>query len=300
MSWNNRVVWSEGMFLRPQHFQQHDRYLETLVDGRCRSLLAGGWGFQLKLDDALLTQGKLAIVSARGVLPDGTPFNIPADDPAPAPLNVEESLRDGIVYLGLPLKRVGTRDTVEEGEALGGARYVSQVQEVRDDNAAFESRAPVALGSQAFRLLTERDGLGEYAAVGVARVREKRADQALSLDEDYLPPVLDIAAAPPLASFAKEPAGPAPPARRSPRRAGGGIQRRGRLGNRRLPAAATGQPRRGPHRSPVPRAPAAPAGACTANWWPWPASSVPSPPASGVPRSTRCTTTTTWPPASPR
>lgn len=90
------------------------------------------------------------------------------------------------------------------GEALGGARYVSQVQEVRDDNAAFESRAPVALGSQAFRLLTERDGLGEYAAVGVARVREKRADQALSLDEDYLPPVLDIAAAPPLASFAKE------------------------------------------------------------------------------------------------
>ncbi len=205
MSWNNRVVWSEGMFLRPQHFQQHDRYLETLVDGRCRSLLAGGWGFsELKLDDALLTQGKLAIVSARGVLPDGTPFNIPADDPAPAPLNVEESLRDGIVYLGLPLKRVGTRDTVEEGEALGGARYVSQVQEVRDDNAAFESRAPVALGSQAFRLLTERDGLGEYAAVGVARVREKRADQALSLDEDYLPPVLDIAAAPPLASFAKE------------------------------------------------------------------------------------------------
>ena len=227
MSWNNRVVWSEGMFLRPQHFQQHDRYLETLVDGRCRSLLAGGWGFsELKLDDALLTQGKLAIVSARGVLPDGTPFNIPADDPAPAPLNVEESLRDGIVYLGLPLKRVGTRDTVEEGEALGGARYVSQVQEVRDDNAAFESRAPVALGSQAFRLLTERDGLGEYAAVGVARVREARGpgpEPGRGLPaagtrhcRRAAPGVLRQGAA-----------GPAPPARRSPRRAGGGLQRRG-------------------------------------------------------------------------
>jgi CheY-like chemotaxis protein len=31
MSENNKTVWSEGMFLRPQHFQQHDRYLETLV-----------------------------------------------------------------------------------------------------------------------------------------------------------------------------------------------------------------------------------------------------------------------------
>ncbi|MGE8309571.1 MAG: hypothetical protein ACN6QR_08525, partial [Pseudomonas protegens] len=26
MSWNNRVVWSEGMFIGTQHFQQHDRY----------------------------------------------------------------------------------------------------------------------------------------------------------------------------------------------------------------------------------------------------------------------------------
>src|SRR5690606_27449343 len=78
MAWNNRVVWSEGMFLRPQHLQQHDRYVETLVDSRCRPLLAGGWGFsELQLDTALLTQGKLAILSARGVLPDGTPFDIP-------------------------------------------------------------------------------------------------------------------------------------------------------------------------------------------------------------------------------
>ncbi len=34
MSWHNKVVWSEGLFLRPQHFQQQDRYIEHLVDGR--------------------------------------------------------------------------------------------------------------------------------------------------------------------------------------------------------------------------------------------------------------------------
>ena len=26
MSWTNRVVWQEGMFLRAQHFQQQDRW----------------------------------------------------------------------------------------------------------------------------------------------------------------------------------------------------------------------------------------------------------------------------------
>ncbi|WP_443190665.1 type VI secretion system baseplate subunit TssK [Pseudomonas indica] len=205
MSWNNRVVWSEGMFLRPQHFQQHDRFMETLLDGRCRSLIAGGWGFsELRIDDALLTQGKLAIVSARGVLPDGTPFHIPGDDPAPPPLAVDDNLRDGLVYLALPLKRAGTRDTAGEGEPLGGARYVSQVREVRDDNAPFESRVPVAVGSRAFRLLTERDGLGEYACVGVVRVVEKRNDGALQLDETYIPPLLDVAASHTLSGFRSE------------------------------------------------------------------------------------------------
>ena len=37
MSWKNKVVWSEGLFLRPQHFQQHDRYIEAFVEG-CRDL----------------------------------------------------------------------------------------------------------------------------------------------------------------------------------------------------------------------------------------------------------------------
>jgi type VI secretion system protein ImpJ len=205
MSWNNRVVWSEGMFIGTQHFQQHDRYLENLIDARSRPLSVGAWGFsELLIDQGLLAQGKLAIVSARGLLPDGTPFNIPQDDLAPSPLNIDDNLRDGLVYLALPLKRAGARDTVEEGEALGAARYLSQVCEVRDDNAPFENRAPVAVGSRALRLLTVQDGVSDYAAIGLVRVKEKRADRALILDDSYIPPVLDVAAAKPLTAFRSE------------------------------------------------------------------------------------------------
>jgi len=168
-------------------------------------LAVGAWGFsELLIDQGLLAQGKLAIVSARGLLPDGTPFNIPHDDLAPSPLTIDESLRDGLVYLALPLKRAGSRDTVDEGEALGGARYLSQVREVRDDNAPFENRAPVALGSRALRLLTAEDGLGDYAAIGLVRVKEKRADRALVLDDSYVPPVLDVTASKPLTAFRSE------------------------------------------------------------------------------------------------
>lgn len=205
MSWNNRVVWSEGMFIGTQHFQQHDRYLENLIDARSRPLSAGAWGFsELLIDQGLLAQGKLAIISARGLLPDGTPFNIPQDDLAPSPLSIDDNLRDGLIYLALPLRRAGARDTVDEGEELGAARYISQVREVRDDNAPFENRAPVAIGSRALRLLTAQDGLGDYAAIGMVRIKEKRADRALVLDDTYIPPVLDIAASALLSAFRNE------------------------------------------------------------------------------------------------
>ncbi len=205
MSWNNRVVWSEGMFITTQHFQQHDRYLETFIDARSRPLSTAAWGFsELLIDQGLLAQGKLAIISARGLLPDGTPFDIPRDDLPPPPLEIPEDLRDAVIYLGLPLKRAGARDTVDEGEPLDGARYVARVSEVRDDNAPFENRAPLALGSRALRLLSEREGLGDYAALGVLRIREKRADRALMLDDSYIPPVLDVAVSDTLANLRSE------------------------------------------------------------------------------------------------
>ena len=45
MSGEHKVVWSEGMFLRPQHFQQQERYLEALVRRRTVAVLELGWGF---------------------------------------------------------------------------------------------------------------------------------------------------------------------------------------------------------------------------------------------------------------
>src|SRR5262249_10060541 len=108
MSWENRVLWSEGTFLQPQHFQQHDRFFETHVELRRRALRPYSWGFlDLVIDDSLLELGKLALQSARGVLPDGTPFDCPARDPLPPPFDVPPTLRDSLVVLTLPLRRPG-------------------------------------------------------------------------------------------------------------------------------------------------------------------------------------------------
>src|SRR5215510_12050072 len=120
MSWDNRVIWSEGTFLQPQHFQQHDRYLETYVESRARALRPYSWGFlELGLDESLLELGKLALQRARGVLPDGTPFDCPDRDPLPPPLDVPATLRDSLVVLALPVRRARSEEHTSELQSRG-------------------------------------------------------------------------------------------------------------------------------------------------------------------------------------
>jgi type VI secretion system protein ImpJ len=67
MTENNRIVWSEGLFLRPQHFQQQERFLETYIEGRAAALRVSSWGLiDLEIERDLLAIGKLGIRRARG------------------------------------------------------------------------------------------------------------------------------------------------------------------------------------------------------------------------------------------
>ena len=64
MTWSNRVLWLEGMFLRAQHFQQQDRWLEALVRDRTTALRPHAWGLIASaVNRNLLTTGQLAGVS---------------------------------------------------------------------------------------------------------------------------------------------------------------------------------------------------------------------------------------------
>ncbi|MXF28929.1 MULTISPECIES: type VI secretion system baseplate subunit TssK, partial [Escherichia] len=68
----NKVMWQEGMLMRPHHFQQQQRYNDYLDNQRFRAMNDLSWGFtELTLNNELLAQGKIMIDSASGTLPDG-------------------------------------------------------------------------------------------------------------------------------------------------------------------------------------------------------------------------------------
>ncbi len=208
MSQNNKVVWSEGMFLRPQHFQQQDRHLERYIDARCNAVDGYGWGFQdVTIDQDLLTVGKISLTSASGVLPDGTPFHLPQDDDAPEIIDVPENVHNEMVYLALPLRRAGALDVTMGENPQGLARYHATDSNVRDGADNSGDLQQIQLGTLQLKLLRESEDLSGYACLGVCRIVESREDKQIVLDDQYIVSCVDIKAASRLSGFLSELAG---------------------------------------------------------------------------------------------
>ena len=207
MAWKNKVVWSEGMLLQPQHLQQHDRYWQSQMENRVAALRPYSWGFaSLTIDQHQLALGKLALEACTAVLPDGTPFTLPADDDLPLPLDIPPAARNMLVVLALPLRRHGVAD-VGDGDAVDNfARHRIHDYEAWDSNG-LDNSALMQVGKLRLRLALAPDVAHAYATMGVARVIERQADNRVVLDPDYSVPCLDFRAAPRLAAFADELAG---------------------------------------------------------------------------------------------
>jgi type VI secretion system protein ImpJ len=202
MGWENRVVWSEGLFLQPQHLQQQERYFERLVRSSTAGLQPFSWGFtQLELDTDLLTLGKFAIRSAEGILPDGTPFSVPGDVDQPKAIDLPETTRNATVFLMLPARQPGNVETAPPEMVETVARFVTGEHEVTDTNAGSQSSAVLPIGKLRLRFGLEGEARAGFASIGLAQIIEVRADKSVVLDENYIPPVMSCSASPVLAGF---------------------------------------------------------------------------------------------------
>jgi len=177
----NRVAWSEGMFLRVQHFQQADRWTERLVRTATHGLSPYPWGVaEIGIDRGALAIGQFALSNLRGVLPDGTPFEAPVDTDLPPPLDLDENTKNAIVYLALPARQPGKADVaLNGGAARNSVRLVASPYEAPDANVETDFMAPIDVGRLSLRYLRTGDEEEENPALGWRALR-------LALDRDAL------------------------------------------------------------------------------------------------------------------
>lgn len=132
------------MFLRVQHFQQSDRWTERLVRNTTRNLSPYPWGIaEIGVDRSALSIGQFALSNLRGVLPDGTPFEAPEDSDLPPPLDLDESVKNAVIYLALPARQPGKADMSASGRNdANNVRFTASSYEVSDTNIETDFVAP--------------------------------------------------------------------------------------------------------------------------------------------------------------
>lgn len=203
----SRVVWSEGMHLAQHHFQAQSRFFEGTVGFALSHLFFAPYGLAAcELDAEALRNGTVSLLHARGIMPDGLPFDVPASDPGPDPVEVRERFSPTsdahLLHLTIPAYRQ-ERANCELGEEAaegngrnghqpGWARYLAHTEVMRDDATGRDER-PVTLGRKNLRLALDHELEEGSVSMPIARVRRDGSGHFV-YDPDYVPPCLHVGA----------------------------------------------------------------------------------------------------------
>ncbi|HEX4030068.1 MAG TPA: type VI secretion system baseplate subunit TssK [Terracidiphilus sp.] len=194
MKFLSRVVWSEGMYLSPHHFQTQSRYFEDSMAFLAASLWREPWGLlHAELDPKAIRNGTAVLLHASGIFPDGLAFEIPNSDPSPEPRNLVDLFpsTDAVLplYLAVPARRDNGFDC-DLSASPNGSRFSRMQRLLRDETNGIDERE-IELGQKNVRLLTEAELSPEVLSIPIAQVlRDGRGH--LVCDEDFIPPCLRL------------------------------------------------------------------------------------------------------------
>ena len=190
MSWHSKVVWREGLFLRAVHFQQSDRYHERLVETRARYISPYPWGFaELEIDLDKAAQRKFALRRAAGIMPDGTPFDIPGDMPPPPMLDIPNGLTNQTVWLTLPAAEPNATETGAR-EAKSASRFVEDMETFKDSTSTIDVRHEIDVAHPRLAYDVRPTPRPGYFVLGVARIVSVEDNKPLVFDQNFVPPLL--------------------------------------------------------------------------------------------------------------
>ncbi|MEC3766287.1 MULTISPECIES: type VI secretion system baseplate subunit TssK [Cupriavidus] len=194
MSYSAKILWGEGLFLRPQHFQRQDAYHESRLHATAQVIQPYGWGVRnASFDTDALASGVLRVTELALFFPDGELYSAPQADELPPPV-VLDAIPAGTseltFYLALqPLHDAGGNYR-DDAEGSLSSRYVGLQTETSD---LFTEAEPAAITylKKAVRLVAETEPRDQFISLPVVRIR-RTATGGFELDETFVAPSLSI------------------------------------------------------------------------------------------------------------
>lgn len=190
MGSHSNVIWVNGA-VRPQNFQQQQRYYDYLLSHQLNLMNHYFYGFTaLELNREFLRLGRVGLSSALGLMPDGTLFDFPFQDKLPEPIEIKklDTAESHDIYLVLPNRSESVSAIDMDNERkVGSTRFVHEEIPVRDIYGKNGEIREVPIAKLSPRLMQGSDDLSAYTILPVCRIKEKKADGTIVLEENFIP-----------------------------------------------------------------------------------------------------------------
>ena len=187
---HNKVIWNEGMFLQPQHFQQQESYIENIISQKTTFINHNQWGIKkLSLNYDLLRLGKIGLTELSGIFPDGTCFNAPTQDNLPDSRDITPGTANITLYIGTPLIN---ENAISLDDKKSHERYNTTIKTVKNNIKNINLSSELLLGQLNIKILLETDDLSQYTTIPIARIEQTRSDSEIILDRTFIPSCLSI------------------------------------------------------------------------------------------------------------
>jgi type VI secretion system protein ImpJ len=193
----SKIIWSEGMYLAPHHFQAQNRYFEDSIHFAAESLWNEGYGFAaVQKDTDALRNGTVVLLHARGLFEDGLAFDMPESDPVPEAQNIADAFSPTADHLTIQLAirrwSADGQNCELESASQPDTRYVGESHELQDENTGRYEK-PVRLGRKNIRLVIGDEVGEDFLSLPVARVIRDSGGRFI-YDPAFIPPCLKISA----------------------------------------------------------------------------------------------------------
>lgn len=201
----NRVIWREGLFIRPQHFQQNDRYYSYELMTRTYQARQNNWGFfDFKINEHLLSTSKIVLENASGIMPDGTLFDVNIKEVS-LTLDITNSDIGKYIYLSLPINIKDSDEVYFEEQKNLLTRYKSKtLSNVSNTNAGEDSSSDLLVSHHNLKLQFEDDLSESYIGIKIAKIANVSNSGIISLEESFIPSFLHLNSSSYLLSKVKE------------------------------------------------------------------------------------------------
>ena len=193
----SKVLWGEGLLLRPQHFQRQDQYHEHCLHKGIRAVHPYAWGVdKLEVDRDALGNGVLRILALSLRFQDGQLIEAPGPDALPGTVDLGQlqAAQSVTYYAAVPGLKPFSGNFVQPGQTDNTARFM-QVNEETPDQYTQASPVQLAYLKTTVRLVSEFEPRDAYVHFPLLRLR-RAATGGFELDAAFVPPLLSIGASP--------------------------------------------------------------------------------------------------------